>query len=48
LGMDVHPGLKVSRERLQETADFLHSISGDIKSSPLASDCCWKSPYDGH
>jgi hypothetical protein len=25
LGMDVHPGLKVSRERLQETADFLRS-----------------------
>jgi hypothetical protein len=23
LGMDVHPGLKVSRERLQETADFM-------------------------
>ena len=26
LGMDVHPGLKVSRERLQETADFLRDL----------------------
>jgi hypothetical protein len=26
LGMDVHPGLKVSRQRLQETADFLRDL----------------------
>ena len=26
LGMDVHPGLKVSRERLQETADFMRDL----------------------
>ena len=28
LGMDVHPGLKLSRERLQETADFLSDFLG--------------------
>jgi hypothetical protein len=26
LGMDVHPGLKLDRGRLQETADFLHEL----------------------
>jgi hypothetical protein len=26
LGMDVHPGLKIDRQRLQETADFLHDF----------------------
>src|SRR5262249_14279407 len=26
LGMDVHPGLKISRQRLQETADFMRDF----------------------
>ena len=26
LGMDVHPGLRIDRHRLQETADFLHDF----------------------
>lgn len=26
LGMDVHPGLKFSKQRLKETADFLHDL----------------------
>jgi hypothetical protein len=40
LGMDVHPGLRIDRHRLQETADFLHDflarlecISGKARSS---------------
>src|SRR5262249_56150947 len=31
LGMDVHPGLKISRQRLQETADFLRDFLGRLE-----------------
>jgi hypothetical protein len=31
LGMDVHPGLKVGRQRLQETADFLRDFLGRLE-----------------
>ena len=31
LGMDVHPGLKLDRGRLQETADFLHELLGRLE-----------------
>jgi hypothetical protein len=31
LGMDVHPGLRLSRQRLQETADFLHGLLGRLE-----------------
>lgn len=31
LGMDVHPGLKLDRGRLQETADFLHDLLGRLE-----------------
>jgi hypothetical protein len=31
LGMDVHPGLKLNRQRLQETADFLHELLGRLE-----------------
>ena len=31
LGMDVHPGLKLSRQRLQETADFLRDFLGRLE-----------------
>jgi hypothetical protein len=31
LGLDVHPGLKLSRQRLQETADFLHDFLGRLE-----------------
>jgi hypothetical protein len=31
LGMDVHPGLKLNRQRLQETADFLHDLLGRLE-----------------
>lgn len=31
LGMDVHPGLRLSRQRLQETADFLHDLLGRLE-----------------
>ena len=45
LGLDVHPGLKLSRQRLQETADFLRDFLGRLeciagtkgKSCPAAS-----------
>ncbi len=30
LGMDVHVGLKLSKQRLQETADFLHDFLGRL------------------
>ena len=33
LGMDVHAGLKLSRGRLQETADFLHDFLGRLNAS---------------
>ena len=31
LGMDVHPGLKIGRQRLQETADFLRDFLGRLE-----------------
>src|SRR5262249_40835326 len=31
LGMDVHPGLKLNKPRLQETADFLHDFLGRLE-----------------
>jgi hypothetical protein len=31
LGMDVHPGLKLERGRLKETADFLHELQGKLE-----------------
>ena len=31
LGMDVHPGLKLGRQRLQETADFLRDFLGRLE-----------------
>jgi hypothetical protein len=31
LGMDVHPGLKLGRQRLQETADFLKDFLGRLE-----------------
>ena len=31
LGMDVHPGLKISRQRLQETGDFLRDFLGRLE-----------------
>src|SRR5262249_61963697 len=31
LGMDVHPRLKISRQRLQETADFLRDFLGRLE-----------------
>jgi hypothetical protein len=31
LGMDVHPGLKLDRGRLQETADFLHELQTKLE-----------------
>src|SRR5258708_6269948 len=31
LGMDVHPGLKISRQRLQETGDFLRHFLGRLE-----------------
>jgi hypothetical protein len=31
LGMDVHPGLKLDRGRLQETADFLRELLGKLE-----------------
>jgi hypothetical protein len=31
LGMDVHPGLKLDRGRLQETADFLRDLLGKLE-----------------
>jgi len=31
LGMDVHPGLKLDRARLQETADFLRELLGKLE-----------------
>ena len=31
LGLDVHPGLKLDRGRLQETADFLHDFLGRLE-----------------
>ena len=31
LGMDVHPGLRLSRQRLQETADFLQDLLGRLE-----------------
>jgi hypothetical protein len=31
LGLDVHPGLKLNRQRLQETADFLHDFLGRLE-----------------
>ena len=31
LGLDVHPGLKLSRQRLQETADFLRDFLGRLE-----------------
>jgi hypothetical protein len=31
LGMDVHPGLRLSRQRLQETADFLQELLGRLE-----------------
>jgi hypothetical protein len=31
LGLDVHPGLKLSRQRLKETADFLHDFLGRLE-----------------
>src|SRR5258707_13510837 len=31
LGMDVHPGLKLDRGRLQETANFLKDVLGRIE-----------------
>ena len=37
LGIDVHPGLKLSRERLEETADFLDEFSAAASNaSPAA------------
>src|SRR6516225_1994689 len=31
LGLDVHPGLRLNRQRLQETADFLHDFLGRLE-----------------
>jgi hypothetical protein len=31
LGLDVHPNLKLNRQRLQETADFLHEFLGRLE-----------------
>ena len=31
LGLDVHPGLKLSKQRLQETADFLRDFLGRLE-----------------
>ncbi|HEY7298891.1 MAG TPA: hypothetical protein VH684_13370 [Xanthobacteraceae bacterium] len=31
LGLDVHPGLKLNKQRLQETADFLHDFLGRLE-----------------
>src|SRR5437016_14593130 len=31
LGMDVHPGLEISRQRLQETGDFLRDFLGQLE-----------------
>src|SRR3979411_2012112 len=41
LGMDVHPGLKVSRQRLQEDADFLRDLLRRARSSGRKNTAGW-------